>query len=343
MQFGIFDQNDRNGRPLADQYEERLQMAELYDHLGFDRYHMSEHHTTPLSTTPSPSVFIAALSQRTSRLRFCPLVYLLPMHHPLRLAEEICMLDQLSRGRFEFGVGRGASPHELAAFGVDPAQSPQIYAEAFTIIRAYLTAGDTLDHAGPFWTLRDVPVELAPFQKPHPPIWYACASPDSAVWPAQNGINIVCGGPVPRLRALTDRYRAEWHASHPKGGPEPRVGANRFIVVAPTDAEALAIARAAWPRFHESFWKLWWKHGTLPVNSRMPAEFDALIEAGQAFCGSPARVAEGLARQIREAGLNYLIGNFVFGTMAAADAQASVRLFARAVMPVLRAEHAVSA
>jgi len=343
MQFGIFDQNDRNGRPLAVQYAERLRMAELYDELGFDRYHMSEHHTTPLSTTPSPGVFISALIQRTTRLRFCPLVYLLPVHHPLRLAEEICMLDQLSQGRFEFGVGRGASPHELAAFGIDPAQAPQMYAEAFEIIRAYFAAGDTLDHAGQFWSLRDVPVEMTPFQRPHPPMWYACASPDSAVWPARNGINIVCGGPVARLRALTDRYRSEWRAAHPQGGAEPLVGANRFIVTAPTDAEALAIARAAWPAFHDSFWKLWWKHGTMPVNARMPAEFDTLIESGAAFCGSPERVAEGLSRQLRESGVNYLIGNCVFGTMAAADAQASVRLFAREVMPVLRAGQRVPA
>lgn len=336
MQFGIFDQNDRNGRPLADQYEERLRLAELYDELGFDRYHMSEHHTTPLSTTPSPSVFISALIQRTTRLRFCPLVYLLPVHHPLRLAEEICMLDQLSRGRFEFGVGRGASPHELGAFGIDPALAPQMYAEAFDIIRAYFRAGAALDHAGRFWSLRDVPVEMAPFQKPHPPVWYACASPDSAVWPARNGINIVCGGPIARLRALTDRYRAERDVASAPDGREPLIGVNRFIVVAPTDAEALAVARAAWPAFHASFWKLWHKHGTLPVNARMPADFDTLIENGQAFCGAPETVAEGLSRQVRDAALNYVIGNFVFGTMPAADAQASVRLFAQKVMPALR-------
>ena len=119
MQFGVFDQNDLGTLPLADQYENRLRLIEFYDRSGFRTYHMSEHHSTPLSMTPSPSVFLAAVAQRTQRIRLGPLVYVLPMHHPLRLAEEICMLDHLSRGRFEWGVGRGASPHELEDFGVE--------------------------------------------------------------------------------------------------------------------------------------------------------------------------------------------------------------------------------
>ena len=99
MQFGVFDQNDLGTLPLADQYENRLRLIEFYDRSGFHTYHMSEHHSTPLSMTPSPSVFLAAVAQRTQRIRLGPLVYVLPMHHPLRLAEEICMLDHLSRGR----------------------------------------------------------------------------------------------------------------------------------------------------------------------------------------------------------------------------------------------------
>ena len=141
MEFGIFDQNDRSGLPLAQQYEERLQMAELYDQSGFYCYHISEHHSTPLSTTPSQNIFLAALAQRTTRLRLCPLVYLLPIHHPMRLAEEICMLDHLSNGRFEFGVGRGASPHELQGLGVDPARAAQMYTEAYEIIQLYFSVG----------------------------------------------------------------------------------------------------------------------------------------------------------------------------------------------------------
>jgi alkanesulfonate monooxygenase SsuD/methylene tetrahydromethanopterin reductase-like flavin-dependent oxidoreductase (luciferase family) len=345
MQFGIFDQNDRGSLPLAEQYEQRLRLAALYDTLGFDRYHMSEHHATPLSTTPSPSVFMAAITQRTRRLRLCPLVYLLPIYHPLRLAEEICMLDHLSRGRFEFGVGRGASPHELEAHGVDPALAPQMYAEALEIIRGYFAAGDALSHEGRFWRLHDVPVEIRPLQRPHPPMWYALASPDSTVWPARNGVNVLCGGPVARVRAVTDRYRAEWRAAHPDApiASEPCIGVNRYILVADTDREALELGRAAWPVFYRHFMKLWHKHGTQPVNAKLPPDFDTLVEAGQAVVGAPAAVRDALARQVSEGGLNYLVGNFTFGGLATADVETSARLFAAEVMPALRALSVVPA
>jgi alkanesulfonate monooxygenase SsuD/methylene tetrahydromethanopterin reductase-like flavin-dependent oxidoreductase (luciferase family) len=115
MKFGIFDQNDRNGLPIHKQYEGRMEIIELYDRLGFHCYHMSEHHATTLSACPSQSVFLAAAAQRTKKLRLSPLVYILPIHHPVRLAEEICMLDNLSGGRLEYGVGRGASPRNRGA------------------------------------------------------------------------------------------------------------------------------------------------------------------------------------------------------------------------------------
>jgi hypothetical protein len=97
MKVGVFDHLDRNDRPLHAFYEERLKIVEAYDRGGFYAYHTAEHHATPLGLAASPSVFLAAVAQRTQRLRFGPLVYTLPLHHPLRVVEEICMLDQISR------------------------------------------------------------------------------------------------------------------------------------------------------------------------------------------------------------------------------------------------------
>ena len=105
-------------------------IVEAYDRGGFYSYHTAEHHATPLGLAASPSVFLAAVAQRTQRLRFGPLVYTLPLHHPLRVVEEICMLDQLSRGRFDLGVGRGISPIETAYYGVDPDHRQKMYLEA---------------------------------------------------------------------------------------------------------------------------------------------------------------------------------------------------------------------
>ena len=107
LAFGVFDHLDASGAPLRDFYEDRLKLVELYDRLGFYCYHVAEHHSTPLGMAPSPSVFLSAVAQRTKRLNFGPLVYTLPLYHPIRLIEEICMLDQMSGGRFQFGTGQG--------------------------------------------------------------------------------------------------------------------------------------------------------------------------------------------------------------------------------------------
>jgi len=113
MEFGVFDHLDRTGQALPDFYEDRLKIAAAYDAAGFYAYHIAEHHSTPLGMAPSPNIFLAAVAQRTRRIRLGPLVYLLPLYSPLRLIGEICMLDHLSHGRIEIGIGRGASPHEL--------------------------------------------------------------------------------------------------------------------------------------------------------------------------------------------------------------------------------------
>src|SRR5438552_8523846 len=139
MQFGVFDHLDRNDLPLRDYYESRLQIIGAYDRLGFYAYHVAEHHSTPLGMAPSPSVFLAAVAQRTMRLRFGTLVYALPLYLPLRMIEEICMLDQMSGGRLEIGFGRGSSPPELVYFGQNPAEAQAIYVEALELIIKGLT------------------------------------------------------------------------------------------------------------------------------------------------------------------------------------------------------------
>src|SRR6202790_4399212 len=120
MKFGVFDHLDRDDQTLCDYYQARLQIIEAYDRLGFYAYHVAEHHATPLGMAPSPSIFLAAAAQRTRALRLGTLVYALPLHHPRRMIEEICMLDHLSRGRLDMGFGRGSSPIELEYYGQDP-------------------------------------------------------------------------------------------------------------------------------------------------------------------------------------------------------------------------------
>jgi alkanesulfonate monooxygenase SsuD/methylene tetrahydromethanopterin reductase-like flavin-dependent oxidoreductase (luciferase family) len=178
MQYGVFDHLDRNDLSLRDYYESRLMIIEAYDRLGFYAYHVAEHHSTPLGLAPSPSVFLSAVAQRTRRLRFGPLVYALPLYHPLRMIEDICMLDQMSGGRLEIGFGRGSVPAELIYYGQSPEQAQAIYTEALELILKGLTER-TLTFHGQFFRFDNVPMELEPLQKPHPPIWYGVHAPET--------------------------------------------------------------------------------------------------------------------------------------------------------------------
>src|SRR5213082_984855 len=119
MEFGVFDHLDLGDRPHERFYRERLEIVEAYERAGFYSYHVAEHHLTPLGMAPSPSVFLAAVA---------------PLYHPLRLLEEICMLDQMSGGRLEMAFGRRALGAEVRFFDVDPGQTEKMHEEAVGFI-----------------------------------------------------------------------------------------------------------------------------------------------------------------------------------------------------------------
>ena len=210
VRFGIFDWIDRNQMELSDLYEQRLKILEYADTAGFYSYHLAEHHATPLGAAPSPSVFLAAAAQRTHRIRLGPLVYLLPLYNPLRLVQEICMLDHLSRGRLDLGVGRGVSPYELGFYNVNADESRAIFREALEIITTGLTTG-RVSYEGRYFSFPDVRVYMEPFQRPYPPLWYPTARGESFPWLAQEGFNTVTMGIAPPAqRELFDQYRSIW-------------------------------------------------------------------------------------------------------------------------------------
>src|SRR5205823_5885687 len=174
LKFGIFDHIEPvPGLSLGQIYRERLHSLERYDAAGFYAYHLAEHHTPAVhSLAPSQNVFLAAASQRTRRLRLAPCVYVLPLHHPLRLIEEVCMLDHLSDGRLELGVGRGGV---LEAYfwgsDADVERNYVKYQETLDILRQGLSHED-LTYQGEFYTFDALPMRLRPRQQPYPPLWY---------------------------------------------------------------------------------------------------------------------------------------------------------------------------
>ena len=333
MQFGVFDHMDRGSGPLDRFYADRLALVEAYDKAGFYGYHVAEHHATPLGLSPSPSVWLSAVAQRTQRLRFGPLVYTLPLYHPLRLIDEVCMLDQMSGGRLLLGIGRGISPIENRYFGHDPADTAPMYAEALEVLLRGLTTGE-LTFEGKYYNFRDVPMELTPVQRPYPPLWYGIGRPDGTVWTARHNVNVVANLDAPGTRAITDRYRAEWAAlGHP---PEtiPFMAVNRHIVMADTDREALETARPAYRQWRASFLKLWDRHHMRPANPAavFPEEFEEAEASGRAIAGGPAKVRDFLMRDIADGGINYLLCRFAFGSLTLKEIERSVNLFTRHVM-----------
>ena len=336
MKIGVFDHFDADGGSLAALYEWRLKLVEAYDRNGIDIYHLAEHHSTPLGMAPSPSLFLSAVAQRTKRLRFGPMVYTLSLHHPLRVLEEICMLDQMSGGRIELGVGRGISPLESTFYGVDPKQSRDIYVEVLDILlKAFQT--QSLDYEGKFYRFKGTPIVIAPLQKPYPPLWYGVLAPDGVGWPAQHAMNIATNALAPATREIIDRYRAEWRAAGRDPAKLPLLGMSRHIVIAETDAEALATARRCYARWHESFTHLWRLHGVAPISAAYPDTVEASMAIGMSFVGSPSTVRVKLNEAIAATGVNYLLLRFAFGDMTLAEALRSVELFAREVRPALPA------
>lgn len=333
MKFGIFDHVDDSGLPLPEHFSARLQMVEAYDAAGFHGYHVAEHHGTPLGHAPSPGVYLAAVSQRTSRLRFGPLVFLLPLYHPLRLIEEIGMLDALSGGRLEFGYGRGISPIEMGFYGVDMTEQQARSEEAFEVVMKGLTS-ERLSHDGRFFHFDDVPIMQPPTQKPHPPLWYGTNSPASVERCAEARLNMVTLLAGEPMRRMIEGYRAAYAASG--GAPEgmPLLGVGRHIVVADSDEEALAIARPAFARWRASFVHLWEQRGVNnPLVRSFPKDWDAVEAAGTACAGSSEKVRAFLQRDVELGGYTYLLAQLAFGNMSVAQVTRSARLFGQEIMP----------
>ena len=333
MQFGIFDHLDSDGSVLGEFFRRRLDLVALIEQEGFAGFHVAEHHSTPLGLAASPSVFLAAAIARTTRLRLGPLVYVLPLYHPLRLYEEICMLDHLSNGRLMVGVGRGGALLEHQRFGVDPAAAPKMYHEAFAVLmRAF--ENDVVDFDGAFYKYKDYVVQAKPVQRPHPPIWYGAPNADAIGWAAPNAINVVSLGPSARARAISDRYREEWAKLGRSADTLPKIGITRHIVVADTDAQAQRIAQGAYRHWRDAMDWIWRRSGVdFSLREIYPADFAALERTGHGVAGSPATVRDYVARLKEEAGVNYVLCQMVFGDMNFTDAEHSIRLFAREVMP----------
>ncbi len=245
LAFGVFDHIERTSGSanLPELYNERLRLLEAYDQAGIFGYHLAQHHATPLGMAPSPNLFLTAAAQHTRKLRLGTLVYLLPFYNPLRLVEEIAMLDNLSNGRAEIGVGAGVSPFELAIFRTPFYERRDIYDDALRVVVKGLTS-ERLTHRGPIYRYDDVPIALRPVQQPHPGFWYGAITDSSARHAAAHRMHIVTLGPLSLVKRANAVYRENLKDSaHTEFDlnphvSTPRVGTTRHIYIAANEKEA---------------------------------------------------------------------------------------------------------
>jgi alkanesulfonate monooxygenase SsuD/methylene tetrahydromethanopterin reductase-like flavin-dependent oxidoreductase (luciferase family) len=331
MQFGVTDHIDACGIPPVELLEQRLRLVELYERLGFDRYMLTEHHGTPLNMVPSPHLFLAAASQRTHRIHLGTMVTLLPLYNPVRLIEEVGVLDLLTRGRLELGMGRGVSPPEIATYGIDPADTRAMFDETLEIVMKGLTQ-DVVTHEGRFYSIRDALMVIPTVQKPRPPLWYGVGSLERAEWCARNRINMMSLLPPEMVRPFTDRFLEVWEQSGRPEQERPLRGANRNLVIAEDGAEARRLAEEAYAPFRRSLLFLWERSG-VPAPPVFPPTYAEWQARGAAFAGTPEETREYVAEQVEVAGLDTLSFHLAFGTLSFDHACRTAELFAAEVMP----------
>jgi alkanesulfonate monooxygenase SsuD/methylene tetrahydromethanopterin reductase-like flavin-dependent oxidoreductase (luciferase family) len=343
VEVGIFDHVTRPpGVPLAALYEGRLALLRKADRAGFRGYHLAEHHGHALSATPSQTVFLTALARETERLRLGLLVACLPLHHPVRLAEEVCMLDQLSGGRVDLGVGRGISPFEHRIFGHDAEEGRERFEEALALLVQGLSTGRMDAGRARHHDFPEVELPVEPVQRPYPPLW-AAGNVEAA---ARHGFHVVSGAPV--TAEVRARHRELWAESRRAPEPlnphvaEPLLGSSHYLCIADTDEEARRIGERALAVLGTFLARSVGDEPPHLQDPDHPAPPTPLVKAvqgggkgGVLVCGTAETVREHFVRYTAQGNVDYLVINVPFGDMTQAEAERTLDAFIAEVMPAL--------
>jgi alkanesulfonate monooxygenase SsuD/methylene tetrahydromethanopterin reductase-like flavin-dependent oxidoreductase (luciferase family) len=335
IELGLFDimQIDPTD-PAGDGavYQRRLDDLALADELGLRFAFTAERHFMPTYRAAAPTAWLSAASQRTRRLRLGVLAYTLPIHHPAALAEEVAVLDQLTGGRIEVGLGLGHRPEELVALGVDPAQRIQIFQERLAILRALWSGGQvsvTSDHH----VLKDIAIHPLAVQEPHPPLWYAGTQPAATSWAGANGMSLAVG--FARLRDLVPamagfkagRKALEGAADRQEVYPQSgRIALMRHVYLAESDERARS-------EMIEDLMVLGGSHqpagGSRPDRrAEAEAKLDDLLEQEIFIAGSPETVANAIWHAHRALGVGVFLANLYAARIDDVRVRRAIRMLA---------------
>ena len=237
IRFGLLHLFESLGeRSPQDYYAENMEVIEYADQVGMDEVWLAEHHFTDYGVMPSTQMFGAYIAARTKRIRIGTAVCVLPFHNPVRLAEEFAFLDQLSGGRFDFGIGRGYQPGEFRGYGIPFAESRERFAECAEIVRRAWTE-DSFSYEGKHYQFEDVTTRPRPYQTPHPPFWGASFNPDTIKYQAMQALNLLftpLSTPAEVITEYRDILRGDGH------DPDDfRIGGLAFVYVAESREQAL--------------------------------------------------------------------------------------------------------
>jgi alkanesulfonate monooxygenase SsuD/methylene tetrahydromethanopterin reductase-like flavin-dependent oxidoreductase (luciferase family) len=343
MRFSILTLGDNyeHLRSHEQFYREVLEEAQYAEELGYEGFWIGEHHFQASQRVfPSPQMMLAAISQRTRRLRLGTGVSVLPVNDPIRLAEDMAELDLISGGRVCFGAGRGYQPHEFAGFHVPMESSKERFWECLEVIRLAWTR-EQFSYQGKHFQYEDIALLPRPLQKPTPPIYVAAASPGSAEEIARRGYALSCApfasSPSPEeVAAQLERYRETFIAAG-HGHPPDDLPHVFWTHLADSTEQALKEAEAGMKRKLGSASKVWVKPGVsgyetfAKIGQFLATATIEQLDALSIF-GDPARCREKIKRY-QAAGVTHLLLMFDWGAMAQRAIFHSMELFARHVMP----------
>ncbi|MPZ13497.1 MAG: LLM class flavin-dependent oxidoreductase [Chloroflexi bacterium] len=359
LDFGIMDGfADVAKYPIAaDGYEQHLRDAVRAEALGYRYYFFIEHQNSPGALVTAPSVYLAALARETSSLRFGPMVYQLPMHHPIRLAQDAAMVDQLSRGRLEFGAGYGIYAHEFLRWQLSFPERRAMGEELMAILLKAWTE-DTVSYQGEYWTFDEALPNPKPFQRPHPPVWIGAHSFVSFDYAARHNFHVGQNIDVDDVMGEKFAYfRQKWQEEG-HGGAMPRALVARHVHVAETDEQARTEAE---PQLLKGYFgdgtarqviaatRIGWGGDARGTGGERTAEIDSRgrvfqettksydfwIDNGLALVGSPETVVGHLRDQQERVGYDVFLAQHRIADMPREQWQKSLELFAKEVIPAL--------
>jgi alkanesulfonate monooxygenase SsuD/methylene tetrahydromethanopterin reductase-like flavin-dependent oxidoreductase (luciferase family) len=361
MKLGLFDivqwPGDESAaaydpRVVSRAYAEHLDLWKAAEGLGFDYVFVGEHHFSGYSLCPDPYLVLAALARETSRIRLGAMVSVVPFHHPVRLAEQLAMIDVLSNGRLEAGFGRSSSVFEYGGLRLDMEEASERFQESVDFMREAWTAPEVrLD--GRFHQAGPLAIWPRPLQQPHPPLWVAATSPATIQWAASRGVGIATGQGSPEQ--VGERFAGYRSAVVAAGYSETDACTMvlRTVFVADSDEEAQALIEPELDLFHQRWYRYVVRRDGLPVPASYRDHYaiydrafreggvpklEDQIAQGHAIVGSPETVIAGLRRVEAATGATAVLCNTYFGSyLTSEQTLRSMELLTREVMPALQA------